>query len=117
MIEKYKYKLVDNTITNDGLEVLSLWVSDNNRLTKRNLIDEFERKWANWNISKNSYFVNSRNVLVGTSQRYIRTSEVDYLCGDSKKAQRILKWKPKTSFKELIQLMMISDLKNLTHID
>ena len=59
----------------------------------------------------------SGNIIVETSEKYIRPSEVDYLCGDSKKAQEILKWKPKTSFKELIQLMMISDLKNLTHID
>jgi len=59
----------------------------------------------------------SGNIIVETSEKYIRPSEVGYLCGDSKKAQEILNWKPKTSFKELIQLMLISDLKNLTHID
>jgi GDPmannose 4,6-dehydratase len=36
---------------------------------------------------------------------------VDDLRGDYSKAQRVLGWKPKTSFKELIQLMVKSDLE------
>ena len=43
--------------------------------------------------------------------RYYRPTEVDDLRGDYSKAQRVLGWKPKTSFKELIQLMVKSDLE------
>jgi GDPmannose 4,6-dehydratase len=43
--------------------------------------------------------------------RYYRPTEVDDLRGDFSKAQRVLGWKPKTSFKELIQLMVKSDLE------
>lgn len=43
--------------------------------------------------------------------KYFRPTEVDLLIGDPKKAERQLGWKPKTSFKELVRLMVESDLK------
>lgn len=56
----------------------------------------------------------SGKVLVETSEKYIRPAEVDYLCGDSTKAKNILNWVPKTSFKELIQIMVKSEQDKLT---
>lgn len=44
--------------------------------------------------------------------RYLRPAEVDVLVGDASKAHRVLGWKPRTSFKELVRLMMESDLKD-----
>jgi len=41
--------------------------------------------------------------------RYFRPTEVDYLIGDSKKAEEKLGWKPKVDFKGLVQLMVDSD--------
>jgi len=76
----------------------------------------FNIEWKGSGLNEIGIDSISGNVIVETSEKYIRPSEVDHLCGDSKKAQKILKWKPKTSFKELIQLMMISDLKNLPQI-
>lgn len=43
--------------------------------------------------------------------KYLRPTEVDLLIGDSSKAQKKLGWKPKTSFKELVTLMVREDLK------
>ena len=43
--------------------------------------------------------------------RYLRPTEVDYLLGDPGKAQRELGWKPKTSFKELVSMMVKHDLE------
>jgi len=43
--------------------------------------------------------------------RYLRPTEVDFLLGDSTKARKVLGWKAKTSFKELIRLMVQSDLE------
>ena len=40
-----------------------------------------------------------------------RPSEVDLLIGDSSKAKQILGWKPKTTFEELIRLMVENDLR------
>lgn len=45
-------------------------------------------------------------------QAYIRPSETKHLCGDASKAKRILGWKPKTNFKELVKIMLNNDIKN-----
>ncbi len=45
-----------------------------------------------------------------TSERYYRPNEVNHLLGDSSKAQKELGWKIKTSFEELVRLMVDSDL-------
>ena len=42
--------------------------------------------------------------------RYYRPTEVDLLIGDASKARKKLGWQPKVSFKELITLMVESDL-------
>lgn len=45
--------------------------------------------------------------------RYLRPSEVDLLIGDSTKAQQKLGWQPSVTFKELVHLMVDSDIKAL----
>jgi GDPmannose 4,6-dehydratase len=42
--------------------------------------------------------------------RYLRPTEVDNLLGDASKAARELGWKPRTTFAELVRLMMENDL-------
>ena len=46
---------------------------------------------------------------VETDPRFLRPSEVDLLLGDASRAQEKLGWTPKTSFKELVDLMVDSD--------
>jgi len=41
--------------------------------------------------------------------RYFRPTEVDHLHGDPSKAKRVLGWKPKVSFKGLIEMMVKAD--------
>jgi GDPmannose 4,6-dehydratase len=48
---------------------------------------------------------------VETDPRYLRPTEVDYLCGDSRKAREKLAWKPKVGFEELVRIMMEHDLE------
>ena len=48
-------------------------------------------------------------------QKLIRPAEVDTLLADSSKAKKILKWKPKTSFDDLIVKMVESDLENINN--
>jgi GDPmannose 4,6-dehydratase len=45
--------------------------------------------------------------------RYLRPAEVDALQGDPSKAKEKLGWEPKTSFKELVKIMVESDVKAL----
>jgi len=42
--------------------------------------------------------------------KLVRPAEVDYLCGDSRKARRVLGWKPEIGFQQLVKMMVESDL-------
>ena len=42
---------------------------------------------------------------------YLRPSEVDYLQGDAGKAKRLLGWQPTVSFRQLVEIMVQSDLE------
>ena len=42
---------------------------------------------------------------------YFRPTEVDYLCGDASKARKTLAWEPKITFRSLVQMMVIADLR------
>jgi GDPmannose 4,6-dehydratase len=47
---------------------------------------------------------------VETDPRYFRPAEVDLLLGDATKARQVLGWEPKIDFKELVRIMVESDL-------
>jgi GDPmannose 4,6-dehydratase len=50
---------------------------------------------------------------VRVDPRNLRPAEVDHLVGDASKARRQLGWAPRTSFKELIEMMVDADLERL----
>jgi len=50
---------------------------------------------------------------VRIDKRYFRPIEVSNLQGDYSKARKKLGWKPRTSFKELVRLMVDADVSNL----
>jgi len=56
---------------------------------------------------------NTGDVLVAVDSRYFRPTEVYALCGDASKAEKMLGWKPKIGFKELISEMVQADLEAL----
>ena len=47
---------------------------------------------------------------VASDPRYYRPAEVDLLVGDPGKAGRVLGWKPATTFRELVRIMVDADL-------
>jgi len=49
---------------------------------------------------------------IDIDERYYRPNEVNLLQGDASKAKKILKWKPKTKFTELVNIMVDFELKN-----
>ena len=57
----------------------------------------------------------SRNnrVLVKVDKNYFRPNEIHELRGDSSKAKKILGWKPKISFHEMVKEMVISDIEEI----
>ena len=42
--------------------------------------------------------------------RYLRPTEVDLLLGDASKAKKLLDWKPKVSFRQLVEMMVDHDM-------
>jgi len=48
---------------------------------------------------------------VGIDPRYFRPTEVDVLLGDAGKAERLLGWRPRTTFRELVRIMLTADLR------
>ena len=50
---------------------------------------------------------------VEIDHRYFRPTEVDILQGDSRKACRVLGWKPKVTFHQLVRLMVDADVQSL----
>jgi GDPmannose 4,6-dehydratase len=50
---------------------------------------------------------------VRIDSRYLRPAEVEHLVGDASKAREKLGWEPRTSFEEMIRLMVDSDLELL----
>ena len=52
----------------------------------------------------------TNRIIIKIDKAFYRPNDVSYLLGDSKKAKRILKWKPKTSLKELIKIMVNREL-------
>ena len=48
---------------------------------------------------------------IKVDKRFYRPAEVDLLIADPSKANRKLGWKPKTSFKDLVKMMVEYDIK------
>ncbi len=48
---------------------------------------------------------------VAVDPRYFRPTEVDLLLGDASKAERLLGWRPRTTFRDLVRIMLAADLR------
>ncbi len=84
-------------------------------------------KSINWDIARNligkdvydkSRFKLNDKLKAGTTvvavdPNYYRPTEVDLLIGDASKAEKLLGWKAKTKFTDLVKLMVKSDLEKV----
>ncbi len=52
-------------------------------------------------------------VLIEVDPEYFRPSEVDFLLGDSTFARKMLGWEPRTSFQQLVEMMVDADIAAL----
>jgi GDPmannose 4,6-dehydratase len=66
-------------------------------------------------VGSSSEHLEVGNVVVTVDPNYFRPTEVDLLVGDAGKAERVLGWKAKTTFRELVHLMVKSDLHAVRH--
>ena len=66
--------------------------------------------WKGEGIKTKAYDAKG-NCIIECSKKYFRPAEVDILLGDSTKAKKVLKWKPKISFENLVKEMINDDLQ------
>jgi GDPmannose 4,6-dehydratase len=68
--------------------------------------------WKGKGINEKGYDKKG-NVIIESNKQYYRPLEVDTLLGNAKKAMKKIKWRPKTSFKQLVKEMIEKDYLRL----
>jgi GDPmannose 4,6-dehydratase len=92
-------------------------LSTNETHSVREFIEEsflyFNEKiiWKGIGVEEKGYLESNGKLVVAINLKYYRPTEVDLLIGDNSKAKFLLGWEPKTSFKELVKIMIESDFK------
>lgn len=69
-------------------------------------------EWKGYGVNEVGIDKNTGNILVQVNPKYFRDIDIECLIGDSTKANLLLGWQPKTSFPELVEIMVKSDIKN-----
>ena len=69
-------------------------------------------RWEGEGVDEKGIDLATGKVLVEVDPRYFRPAEVEQLLGDPTKAKMLLGWNPrKTSFEDLIKIMVEHDMK------
>ena len=68
--------------------------------------------WKGIGIKEKGFNENGK-VIIECSKKYFRPAEVETLLGNPRKARKLLKWKPKITFKKLVSEMVESDFSKL----
>ncbi|MBD1142510.1 GDP-mannose 4,6-dehydratase [Pelagibacterales bacterium SAG-MED35] len=69
-------------------------------------------KWVGKGLKEVGIDFKSKKVLIKIDPYFMRPNELHYLKGNFSKSKKILGWKPKTTFKELVKIMMDNEFKN-----
>ena len=66
--------------------------------------------WKNKGLNEIGINKENNKIIIKVDKRYFRETEVDDLIGDFSKAKRILNWKPKYSFNNLVDDMISNEI-------
>jgi GDPmannose 4,6-dehydratase len=69
-------------------------------------------RWEGTGVSEIGICETDGRQLVAIDSRYFRPAEVDLLLGDASKAKSVMGWKAKTSFDELVSMMVHADMES-----
>lgn len=69
-----------------------------------------ELEWRGEGLHEKGFERTGGRLLIEIDPRYLRAAEVEHLAGDASKATARLGWSPRTSFVELVDLMMEHDM-------
>ena len=65
----------------------------------------FELTWKGHGIKEAAFDKKTNKIVVKINKAFFRPTDVNYLFGDPKKANKTLKWSPKTDLNKLIKIM------------
>ena len=98
-------------------------VSTGKTYSVKQFIDEstkylkLKTKWIGKGLNQKLINQDNNKVIIKINKKYFRPSEVNYLRGDSSRAQKELKWKPKTNLKKLVKIMIDEEIKNFNFLN
>lgn len=76
---------------------------------------DIEIEWRGEGVNEYGINADTGEVIVKIDPDLYRPSEVDFLLGKAEKAAKKLKWKPQTTFEELIKIMVEADFKKASN--
>ncbi len=71
----------------------------------------FNLKWRGKGLNENAYDTKTKKTIIRIKKELFRPTEIKSTFGNSSKANRILKWSPKTNFNQLVKIMSEAELK------
>ena len=71
---------------------------------------DIDLEWKGKGVNEKGINKKTGKVIIEIDPRYFRPTDVQLLLGDASKAHKILGWKAKTTFKELIKIMVDADM-------
>lgn len=75
---------------------------------------DLDIQWRGQGLDEEGVDAKTDKTLIKIDPQYFRPAEVDLLLGDPSKAAKVLGWKPKTTFAELVKLMVEADYQTVT---
>jgi GDPmannose 4,6-dehydratase len=91
-------------------------IATNKQFTVKDFINlcakklDINLKWSGKGLNEKGIDKKTNKVIIEIDRKYFRPTEVESLKGNYNKAKKILKWKPKISFEQLVEEMVNSDL-------
>lgn len=73
-------------------------------------------RWEGTGVDEKGYDAATGKVMVDVNPEFYRPAEVEFLWGNSAKAEKELGWKREADFKKLVAMMMDADLKEIAGI-
>ncbi len=72
----------------------------------------FDLVWKGKGLKEKGVDKKTNKTLIEIDPKYFRPAEIDILRGDYSKAEKMLGWKPKITFKELVKIMAQADYEH-----
>ena len=72
---------------------------------------KIDAKWVGQKLNLKLVHKKSSKTIIKINKKFFRPSEVNYLRGDSKKINKFIKWKSKTTLSDLVKIMIDEEIK------